>query len=194
MSEQKKTPESAGPDEDFLTRWTRRKSEAAIAEPTPAEPAAPAVETAVEAETAPAEAGEPELTDADMPPIEDLDEDSDFSPFMSAGVSETLRKAALRKLFHSAKFNVCDGLDDYAEDYTKFAPLGNVITADMRFQMERALEKLAEGEDGESAGDAAGASVEDAGSQTETEMQSAGSDGGDGDDEGLEVEDDAARA
>ena len=39
------------------------------------------------------------LTDADMPPIETLTEDSDYTGFMSPEVSEELRKLALRKLF-----------------------------------------------------------------------------------------------
>lgn len=126
------------PDEDFVTRWSRRKKDSVVT----ADPADKAIEQPSGAEPEGA-ADPPVLTDADMPPIEDLDEDSDFSPFLSSGVSGKLRAAALRKLFRSAKFNICDGLDDYAEDYTKFEPLGDVITADMRHHMERALEKLA---------------------------------------------------
>ncbi len=89
------------------------------------------------------------LTDADMPAIETLGEDADVSGFLSPGVSDDLRRAALRKLFHGPKFNVCDGLDDYCGDYTKFEPLGDIITADMRFQMQRALERLADAEESE---------------------------------------------
>ncbi|MEA3275109.1 MAG: DUF3305 domain-containing protein [Pseudomonadota bacterium] len=36
------------------------------------------------------------------------------------------------KLFTSPRFNVCDGLDDYAEDFTRFAPLGDLMTRQMR--------------------------------------------------------------
>ena len=82
-----------------------------------------------------------EKTDADMPPIESLDENSDYSQFLSPKVSQTLRSVALRKLFHMAGFNVRDGLDDYDEDFTHFEPLGNTITADMRYRMEREKEK-----------------------------------------------------
>jgi hypothetical protein len=78
----------------------------------------------------------PVLTDADMPPIESLTEDSDYSGFLSPEVSDELRKQALRKLFQGGGFNVCDGLDDYDEDFTSFAKLGDIITADMRHQME----------------------------------------------------------
>ena len=76
------------------------------------------------------------LTDADMPDIEALDEESSYADFLSSGVSEALRRKALRKLFHAATFNTCDGLDDYAEDYTTFEKLGDVLTADMRHRME----------------------------------------------------------
>jgi hypothetical protein len=135
-------PAEATPDEGFLGRWSRRKSEAARdIEPTPVSPP--------EATGPEASAAEPEkvLTDEDMPPIEELGEESDYSGFLSSGVSDQLRKTALSKLFHSAKFNVCDGLDDYAEDYTKFEPLGDIITADMKYEMKRAMEKALEAGD-----------------------------------------------
>lgn len=159
-----------GREEGFLSRWSRKKQEAQH------EPAAeaddPAADIANAADGPPAglesveSPAERELTDEDMPPLEDLDENSDVSPFLSAGVSEALRRAALRKLFRSAKFNVCDGLDDYAEDYTKFAPLGNTITADMKYHMERALEKL-RAEESESAPETEGQEAIRAGSDDE---------------------------
>lgn len=84
-------------------------------------------------------------TDKDMPPIELLNADSDFSGFMSPKVSESLRRLALRKLFHGEDFNICDGLDDYDEDYTSFVKLGSVITADMKHRLElEARKKLEE--------------------------------------------------
>ncbi len=95
-------------------------------------------------EPAPAEGaagGTPALPE--LPDIESLGEDSDYSAFMAPGVDDSLRRKALRKLFSSPKFNVCDGLDDYCEDFTQWAPLGDVITADMRHHLERAA-KLAE--------------------------------------------------
>jgi len=78
----------------------------------------------------------PVLTDADMPDIETLNGDSDYSGFLSPGVSEELRKLALRKLFNTEYFQIRDGLDDYDEEFTHFEKLGDIITADMRFQME----------------------------------------------------------
>lgn len=79
----------------------------------------------------------------ELPDIDTLDENSEVSMFFSEHVAETLRRQALRKLFHLDKFNVCDGLDDYAEDYTLFEPLGNTITAHQRLQKEReAIKRL----------------------------------------------------
>jgi len=82
----------------------------------------------------------PLLTDADMPDIETLTPDSDFKPFMSKGVSHALRRKALRKLFASPFFQIRDGLDDYDDDFTSFAPLGDTVTADMKKPKPRGSE------------------------------------------------------
>ena len=76
------------------------------------------------------------LTDEDMPDVETLNENSDYTGFMSPGVSEGLRKLALRRLFSGAGFNITDGLDDYDDDFTKFEPLGDLITSDMKHRQE----------------------------------------------------------
>jgi len=81
------------------------------------------------------------LTDAHMPPLERLDADSDFSGFLSPGVSEGLRRQALRKLFRSAIFHARDGLDDYDDDFRHFPPLGDHITSDMKHRMEMEAER-----------------------------------------------------
>ena len=81
------------------------------------------------------------LADEDMPPLDSLDENSDYSGFLSSGVSEGLRRRALRKLFSSAVFNIPDGLDDYDDDFTSFAALGDIVTSDMRHQAEVEAER-----------------------------------------------------
>ncbi len=86
------------------------------------------------------------LTDEDMPDIETLHEESDYSGFMSTGVSEGLRKMALSKLFHGKSYNIRDGLDEYDGDYTYFEKLDpTTITSDMHHMIEveakRALAK-----------------------------------------------------
>ncbi len=129
MSVPKDDREPAGnrEDEAFLSRWSRRKQacdrpsdRTLVADP--------------KGESAPVP---PPLCDSDMPPIESLDEESDFRGFLSPEVSDELRRLALRKLFHTATFNVRDGLDDYDDDLTQFAKLGGLITADIRHQLER---------------------------------------------------------
>ncbi len=149
--------------EDFINRWARRKAEATARAGEETESAVPAT---VE-ESAPDEVPPPSepLTDDDMPAIETLGEDADVSGFLSPGVSDDLRRAALRKLFHGPKFNICDGLDDYCGDYTKFEPLGDIITADMRFQMQRALERLADAEDSEGESQAGAGEETDSGAE-----------------------------
>jgi hypothetical protein len=132
--------------ESVLSRWSRRKLEA--------DQLAPAIEASMPPD---AEAGlampateevdaveKPVLTDADMPDIESLNEDSDFSGFMSAGVSDELRNLALRKLFKAPVFNIRDGLDEYDEDYTYFEKLGDIVTCDMKHQIEMQEQKLRE--------------------------------------------------
>ena len=125
--------QDSGGNEDFYKRWSKRKQihrdqfSTSTAERTDA--------AAVQADA------KPELTDAEMPPIESLGEDSDFSGFMSPKVSEKLRKVALRKLFNLPQFNLRDGLDDYDDDFTKFEALGDIVTADLRHQMEMEAER-----------------------------------------------------
>jgi hypothetical protein len=136
-------------DEPFLARWSRLKAQARHPEPGPAPesgvrgsdeppavPAAPAAVDAASPEGAPAP--------VQLPDLEQLHEDSDYSAFLTPGVDVELRKRALRKLFHSPKFNVFDGLDTYRDDFTSFPALGSIVTADMRYHLERAARELAE--------------------------------------------------
>ena len=78
-----------------------------------------------------------------MPPLDSLDGHSDYSGFLSRGVSAALRRQALTQLFHSPHLNLTDGLDDFAEDYTSFEAMGDLMTADMRHQIEVAARRLA---------------------------------------------------
>ncbi len=122
----------------FLKRWSSRKSDVSVETDVRGKSDAspqPEIEdevTPIEVDTLPAKV----LTDKDMPPIESLHEGSDFSGFMSEGVSAVLRKAALKKLFAQPVFNIRDGLNDYDEDYTTFAPLGDTVPVEMRHRAE----------------------------------------------------------
>jgi len=83
----------------WLARWSQRKLAVRRAEPI-VEPARPA-----------------------LPSIDSLTFDSDYAPFMQAGVDDGVRRAALRKLLRDQRFNVMDGLDVYIDDYTKADPI-----------------------------------------------------------------------
>jgi hypothetical protein len=147
-----------GEQEDFLTRWSRRKTLSRQGEELPepaddtggeqqdASPAAqePAVVPEdLSPEPAAEEAGVPEEAAPELPPLESLDQDSDYSAFLGDGVPADLKQKALRKLFHSPKFNIRDGLDDYDWDFSNPEPLGDIITAEMRYRVQRELERLA---------------------------------------------------
>jgi hypothetical protein len=131
-------PEKAAESEGALRRWSRRKHEARVAaqrEPAALDPAKAQV-------PAPSEKSSERIpTDADMPPLETLDESSDYSPFMSPGVSDALRQAALRRLFRSPQMNVLCELEGEFYDTRGLTPLGNIVTYDMRAALEREMEK-----------------------------------------------------
>jgi len=129
-------------DESFLSRWSRlKRKEADAPQPAP-EPAAPPLAVADPAIIEPAgtdpaappadgaEAAEDEAL-KDLPPVESLTAESDFTPFMRAGVPEDLHRQALRKLWTSDPvYANDDGLKDYAGDYTGlFSGSGVVKTA-----------------------------------------------------------------
>ena len=96
---------------DFLRRWAKRKREAA------AVPAAKAADAA-EASAAPR-----------LPPLESVSFESDFKAFMHSKVEESVKRAALKKLFSDPRFNVMDGLDTYIDDYTKSEPIPEAMLA-----------------------------------------------------------------
>jgi hypothetical protein len=118
-------------EEGFLGRWSRRKTEAREAPPEDVTPAPPRVD---------AEKAAPQL-----PPIDELTLDSDFSGFFHPEVDEDLRRSALHKLFSDPHFNVMDGLDTYIDDYSKSEPIPAAMLASLK-QAQRIL-TWAEGKD-----------------------------------------------
>jgi hypothetical protein len=66
----------------------------------------------------------------DLPPIDGLDKDSDYAPFLEEGVPEKLARAAMRKLWRSDPiFAFRDGLDDYDEDFTIIETIVKAVTS-----------------------------------------------------------------
>src|SRR5439155_6906309 len=102
-----------------LKRWSERKlaaaREAKVAPPSDAPPAV--VQPTSEPAISPAAAA-PEL-----PPVDSLTFESDFTAFMKPDVDESLKRMALKKLLHDPRFNVMDGLDTYIDDYSKPDPI-----------------------------------------------------------------------
>lgn len=65
---------------------------------------------------------ETDVEEAELPDVEEMGAESDFTPFLKKGVSEQLQRKALRKLWLSDPVlaNV-DGLLDYGDDFTDAA-------------------------------------------------------------------------
>jgi len=122
-------------DDGFLSRWSRRKTQARLGDV----PAAAPAELVRPVPTAPQGLAETERADAPPPTIQTdqpatpppptLDEvatltrESDFSRFVTPQVPGEVRNAALKKLFSDPHFNVMDGLDTYIDDYNTPDPL-----------------------------------------------------------------------
>ena len=66
-----------------------------------------------------------------LPAIDSLTMDSDFAQFFQPKVPESLRRAAVKKLFADPHFNIMDGLDTYIGDYTKSDPIPPEMLAQM---------------------------------------------------------------
>lgn len=145
-------------EETLLSRWSRRKQQTAQENQTEEQvvelqqkdlaenEVSRASNTKSDIDTEQPVLSDPVLSDEDMPPIESLNEDSDYSGFMSSGVSDELRNLALRKLFKAPQFNIRDGLDEYDEDFTSFEKLGDILTCDMKHQLELEAKKKLEEE------------------------------------------------
>lgn len=139
--------EKINKDEGFVSRWSRRKEQAEKQERE--ENIHSPTEEIIDPEEVKAQKLEAlnKLTDEDMPDVETLNENSDFSGFMSTSVSEGLRRMALKKLFMGASYNIRDGLDEYNGDYTKFEKMPtNMITSDMKHMVEVEAKKQLEKE------------------------------------------------
>ncbi|WP_439514738.1 DUF3306 domain-containing protein [Oceanibaculum nanhaiense] len=138
-------------DRPFLSRWARLKQESrqtggeksgerqsggrggaapVLEEPTrqaalppeagdqdhsvPAQPSQPGQERVREQDAA--------IDPSELPDIDSLTAESDFTAFMRKGVPKTLQRKALRKLWASDPVLAClDGLNDYEEDFTDAA-------------------------------------------------------------------------
>jgi hypothetical protein len=153
------------PEEGFLRRWARRKSEvreggeaapeavvapagSVIANADAAVVAPAALQPGSAAQTAPATPQTEPPAARPLPTLEDvaaLDADSDFSAFVARGVDQAVRRSALKKLFADPHFNAMDRLDVYIDDYTKPSPVSEAMLASLE-HAKSALMKMVEPE------------------------------------------------
>ena len=105
----------SGDNEMFLDRWSRLKQEQAKER---------VKEQATEKAPVPAQTTEKaEQPAVALQPVEELNPDSDFVPFMGPKVDDQTRRSALKRLFTDAHFNVPDPFEAYSEDYTGGEPI-----------------------------------------------------------------------
>jgi hypothetical protein len=94
--------------ENFLGRWSRLKQEAEKEQSLPQK----------------AEERAPEL-----PPVDKLTSDSEFSGFMHPKVEDALRRVALKKLFADPHFNVPDPFEPFSGDWTVGETISDEVLA-----------------------------------------------------------------
>lgn len=70
--------------------------------------------------------------------------DGGVTSFMRTGVDKSVKKAALRKLFHSDEFNYVSDMDDHTEDFSNVPTLDSGVTKQLRNWVNQASEKLEE--------------------------------------------------
>jgi len=135
-------------EEDFLTRWSRRKREIAKAEAEP-EPRTETTPTIVDPEPDAKPADKAEFDLASLPPIESINALTDVTAFLRAGVPAELTRAALRRVW-TADPAIRDfvGLAENAWDFTDpnampgFGPLES--TEDIRRMIASIVDQIGE--------------------------------------------------
>jgi hypothetical protein len=118
-----------GAERFSLSRWSRRKLATAIESPAP--PAASAPAAVPPSASATGTPGVAPPAPPELPPVESLTFDSDFTAFLRPGVDDKVKRAALKQLFRDPRFNIMDGLDTYIDDYTKADPIPPDMLADL---------------------------------------------------------------
>ena len=127
----------------FFSRWSKRKLEETTTEPTDAkvvesvestepETAQAHEELSTEAQALATEASATE-TESQQASNETTDpEEMSVAQLLVSEASESVKKAALRKMFLSEEFNVRDGLDDYDDDYSNLKSLSEGVAETLR--------------------------------------------------------------
>ena len=122
----------------FFSRWSQRKQAVKLGlaeeeKPQPKNPE-PVQSKAVPLATTQQDAADNKAEPVKLPTLADVEQltpQSDFSSFMSQGVSPEVRNAAMKKLFTDPHYNVMDGLDIYIGDYNTPDPMPAGMLAKM---------------------------------------------------------------
>ncbi|MEZ8345397.1 DUF3306 domain-containing protein [Vibrio splendidus] len=140
---------------NFFSRWSQRKLDESTDEPLEVEQTLEATELtssdSSSSEISPAdlssemEAAAPQSLESDaletneevnaadvQDPAPEATEDLSVAQLLVSEASESVKKAALRKLFLSEEFNVRDGLDDYDDDYSNLKSLSEGVAETLR--------------------------------------------------------------
>lgn len=126
----------------FFSRWSQRKqavklglAEEDISPHKAQDKAQPSLQNSeVSVANVKPESADPAAEPPKLPTLSDVEQltpDSDFSTFMTQGVSPEVRNAAMKKLFTDPHYNVMDGLDIYIGDYNTPDPLPAGMLAKM---------------------------------------------------------------
>lgn len=118
-----------------LSRWSRRKlgEQADDIERPEAVGAAAETVPVADVEAPPPLPPEPGSLDASLPDPDTLPAGSDFTAFLQQGVSDGLRRRALRRMFSGEHYGIRDGLDDYDDDYrARLKPLTSEVAQRLR--------------------------------------------------------------
>ncbi|MEZ8866539.1 DUF3306 domain-containing protein [Vibrio splendidus] len=134
---------------NFFSRWSQRKldesndepleateltsSESSSSEISPADLSSEMESAAPQSLESDALETNEEVNASDVQdPAPEATEDLSVAQLLVSEASESVKKAALRKLFLSEEFNVRDGLDDYDDDYSNLKSLSEGVAETLR--------------------------------------------------------------
>ena len=112
----------------------------------------------------------------DLPPVESLNKDSDFTPFFATNVPDFLKRHAFKVLWASSPFfNFRDGLDDYDENFRLIDKLITAADSDYKAGKGYGLEDEPD-EDDDDIGDGEDDAIAEDGNKDADEEQVAAAD------------------
>ncbi len=134
----------------FLSRWSKRKLEESsqhdeeitpIAETEQSEDCVTALSNADESSDALNVNEVSQAPDINANVETEKPEEMSVAQLLVSEASESVKKAALRKMFLSEEFNVRDGLDDYDDDYSNLKSLSKDVAETLRDWVKEKVEE-----------------------------------------------------